>query len=99
MLPARFRHRARKHAHHGARLDEAVLLQQGKVRLAGAHQLALGRRELRDFCNLLGASLERLEPSTCPHDSRNALNHAGGCERSTRPYALIQHFLHQDAPL
>ena len=99
VLPACLRHRARKHAHHGARLDETVLLQQGKVRLAGAHQLALGHRELRDSCDLLGTSLERLEPGTCPHDSRNALHHAGGCERSTRPYALIQHFLHQDAPL
>ena len=99
VLPACLRHRARKHAHHGTRLDEAVLLQQGKVRLASAHQLALGRRELRDSCDLLGASLERLEPSACSHDSCNALNHAGGCERSTRPHALIQRFLHQDAPL
>ena len=99
VLPARLGHRACKFAHHGARLDEAALLQQGKVRLAGAHQLALGHRELRDFCDLFGVSLERLEPGTCSHDPRNALNHAGGCERGTRPCALIQHFLHQDAPL
>ena len=99
VLPARLRHRARKFAHHGAWLDEAALLQQGKVRLAGAHQLTLGRRELGDFGGLLGASLERLESGTCSHDSRNALHHSGGCERGTRPYALIQHFLYQDAPL